>query len=181
MNTAATTEPTKSGQDKIFYAINAIVSAAALALLTWLLVLRSGEPGSVDVSFLPAVNAAFNAMAAVLIVAGVVAIKNGKRQLHWTLMISAFASSALFLVGYLTYHYIHGDTHYEGPGRGLYLAMLASHVLLSVPVVPMALSAFYFAWRKRFATHKRVTKILTPIWLYVSVTGVLVYVVLHAL
>lgn len=170
-----------AGQDRIFYVINAVVSAAALALLTWLLILRQGEPGSVDVSFLPAVNAMFNGLAAVLIVAGVVAIKGGKRQLHWTLMISAFASSTLFLVGYLTYHYIHGDTRYEGPMRGLYLALLASHVILSIPVVPAALSAFYFAWRKRFAVHKRITKILTPIWLYVSVTGVLVYVVLHVL
>ena len=97
-------------------------------------------------------------------------------------MIAAFASSSFFLVGYLAYHYVHGDTPYRGTGAGrtAYLLMLASHVILSIPVVPMCLAAFYFAFQRRFVTHKKLTKVLFPIWLYVSVTGVLVFFVLRA-
>jgi putative membrane protein len=97
-------------------------------------------------------------------------------------MLGAFASSSLFLVGYVAYHYVHGDTKYAGAGsmRVVYLALLASHVLLSIPVVPLCLAAFYYAFRRNFVTHKRITKFLFPIWLYVSVTGVVVYVMLHA-
>jgi putative membrane protein len=94
-------------------------------------------------------------------------------------MVSAFAASALFLVCYLAYHYVHGDTRYVGDWRALYLVILASHVLLSIPVVPMALVAFYFAWRKEFVRHRKVTRWLAPIWVYVSVTGVVVYFMLR--
>jgi putative membrane protein len=97
-------------------------------------------------------------------------------------MISAFASSTFFLVGYLAYHYVHGDSKYPGTGgvRIAYLVLLASHVLLSIPVVPLCLAAFYYAFRRRFTTHKKITKVLFPVWLYVSVTGVLVFVMLRS-
>jgi putative membrane protein len=94
-------------------------------------------------------------------------------------MVSAFVSSSLFLVGYVAYHYVHGDTRYAGDFRTIYLVILASHVLSSIGVVPMALSAFYFAFQRRFATHKKVTRILWPIWMYVSVTGVVIWWMLH--
>jgi putative membrane protein len=168
--------------DRLFFVLASVVSVAALAFLTWLLLLRDAtgtDPGTL--SFMPAVNAGLNATAALLLVLGWRAIRAGQVTRHQWLMIGTFVCSALFLVGYVAYHYLHGDTRYEGPARGLYLAMLASHVLLSIPVVPMALAAFYFAWRERFATHRKVTRWLAPIWLYVSVTGVLVYVFLHVL
>jgi putative membrane protein len=96
-------------------------------------------------------------------------------------MLSAFASSSFFLVGYLAYHYVHGDSRYPEHGgmRAAYLVLLASHVILSLPVVPMCLAAFYLAFKRRFATHKKITKVLFPIWLYVSVTGVLVFFMLR--
>ncbi|MEM6957821.1 MAG: DUF420 domain-containing protein [Myxococcota bacterium] len=173
---------TQAVDDRGFFMLNAVVSAGALAFLTWLL-LGPGSDGAridgVDLAFMPAVNACLNATAAVLIVAGWRAIRAGRRQQHQWLMTGAFAASSLFLVGYIVYHYVHGDTRYEGDFRGIYLTLLASHVILSIPVVPMALSAFYFAWKKRFSTHKKVTRFLAPIWLYVSVTGVLVFVFLH--
>ena len=114
--------------------------------------------------------------------AAVGAIKKKQVARHQKLMLAAFASSTFFLVGYLAYHYVHGDTRYPGTGasRLVYLALLASHVLLSIPVVPMCLAAFWFAFQRRFATHKRITKVLFPIWLYVSVTGVLVFVMLRS-
>jgi putative membrane protein len=165
--------------DRRFFVFNAIVSTIALAILAWLLLLREGGGTGSDLSFMPAVNAALNGTAACLLTAGFVAIRRKRPDVHRYLMVAAFAASSLFLAGYLAYHYAHGDTRYEGPHRALYLTILASHVLLSMGVVPMALSAFWFAWKKRFATHKKVTRILLPAWLYVSVTGVVIYFMLH--
>lgn len=170
-------------QDRRFFLFNAVISVAALALLSWLLVFRTVAPGAAgpDLRFMPAVNATLNATAAALLVAGWVAIKQQRRELHRYLMVAAFAASALFLVGYLAYHAVHGDTKFGGTGaaRTVYLAVLASHVLLSVPIVPLALTAFYFAWQKDFVKHKKVTRWLHPIWLYVSVTGVVVFLLLR--
>ncbi|WP_224243092.1 DUF420 domain-containing protein [Hyalangium gracile] len=173
--------PASRVTDRTFYVFTGIVSAAALALLAWLLLIRRGGSVGVDLRFMPAVNASLNALAASLLLAGWVAIKRGARRVHQYLMVSAFGASALFLVGYLAYHYVHGDTKYAGDGLGrtVYLAVLASHVVLSVPVLPMALVAFYFAWRKDFRRHRKVTRWLAPIWLYVSVTGVLVFFLLR--
>lgn len=167
--------------DRGFYILNAALSAAALAFLAYLLLVRQADGIGADLSFMPAVNACFNAAAAVLLVLAVIAIKKKQVARHQALMISAFAASSLFLVGYLAYHYVHGDTKYPGTGgmRAVYLLVLASHVILSLPVVPMCLAAFYFAFRRRFATHKKITKILFPIWLYVSVTGVVVFLMLR--
>ncbi|MEM1413286.1 MAG: DUF420 domain-containing protein [Myxococcota bacterium] len=177
---AAGTVAGPSSRDRAYFVAIALASVAALALLAWLLLLRKGDAGvGVDLRFMPAVNAGLNATAATLLLGGWVAIRQKRTALHRRLMVSAFLASTLFLVGYLTYHYVHGDTRYVGPYRGAYLALLASHVLLSIPVVPMALLAFYFAWRQRFDAHKKVTRWLAPIWFYVSVTGVVVFFVLR--
>lgn len=176
-----TTAGTQSA-DRRFYLFNALLSITALGFLTWLLVLGGGTGTSADLSFMPALNASLNATAAVLLVAGWVAIRNRRRRLHQYLMVSAFCASAVFLIGYVIYHYAHGDTRYEGEGplRYVYFAILATHVLLSTAVLPMSLAAFWLAWRKRFARHERVTRILLPIWLYVSVTGVVIFFMLRA-
>jgi putative membrane protein len=168
--------------DRPFFIFNAVVSVAALSLLAWLLLLHGGlQNPTVNLRFMPAVNACLNATAASLLVAGLVAIRKKRADVHKYLMVSAFAASALFLVGYLAYHAVHGDTKFGGEGavKVAYLVILASHVLLSMGIVPMALAAFYFAWRKDFAKHTRVTKVLHPVWLYVSVTGVVVYLMLR--
>ena len=164
--------------DKRFFVFNAAVSAAALALLGWLLLIRGGAGGGgLDLHFMPAVNAGLNATSAVLLGCGWVAVKRGNPRVHRCFMVLAVASSALFLVGYVAYHYVHGDTRFGGQGalRTLYFAILVSHVLLSIAVVPMVLTALYFAWRRQFTRHTRVTRILFPIWLYVSVTGVVIF------
>ncbi|NOJ76809.1 DUF420 domain-containing protein [Myxococcus xanthus] len=166
--------------DRAFFIFTAVVSALALAFIGWILLVRGGGPvDGVNLRFLPAVNAGLNATAAALLIGGWVAIKRGARQVHQYLMVSAFTASALFLVCYLSYHFVHGDTRYVGDWRGLYLCILASHVLLSMPVVPMALVAFYFTWRKDFVRHRKVTRWLAPIWVYVSATGVVVYFMLR--
>ncbi|HSP81193.1 MAG TPA: DUF420 domain-containing protein [Myxococcaceae bacterium] len=168
--------------DRSFYIFTAVVSAAALAFLSYILLIRrGGGVEGVDLRFLPAVNASLNALAASFLAAGWVAIRRGARRAHQYLMVSAFASSGLFLVCYLAYHYVHGDTRYAGGGvmKAVYLTILASHVLLSLFVVPGALVSFYFAWRKSFARHRKVTRWLAPIWLYVSVTGVVIFFMLR--
>ena len=171
-----------SSTDRSFFAFNAAISLAALSLLTWLLLFHGGmQRPTVDLRFLPGVNACLNAIAASLLIAGWVAIKKQRRELHRYLMVSAFAASACFLVGYLAYHAVHGDTKFGGTGavRTVYLLLLASHVLLSLFIVPLSLTAFWFAWKKEFSRHTRVTRFLHPIWLYVSVTGVVVFLMLR--
>ncbi|MET0403844.1 MAG: DUF420 domain-containing protein [Cystobacter sp.] len=174
--------PLPRESDRPFYVFTAVVSSAALAFLAYLLLIRrGGGMEGVDLRFLPAVNASLNALAAVFLAAGWVAIRQKARRVHQYLMVSAFASSSLFLVCYLTYHYVHGDTRYAGGGplKVVYLLILASHVLLSTAVVPGALLAFYFAWRRSFEKHRKVTRWLAPVWLYVSVTGVVIFFMLR--
>jgi putative membrane protein len=168
--------------DRPFWIVNGVVSVLALSLLAYLLLLRRGSGDPSSLAFMPAVNASFNGLAGVFLVLAVIAIKRKQVARHQKLMLSAFASSSFFLVGYLAYHYVHGDTKYPGGGgvRIAYLVLLASHVLLSLPVVPLCLAAFYFAFRRRFETHKKITRFLFPIWLYVSVTGVLVFLMLRS-
>ncbi len=170
--------------DRRFYVFNAVVSAVALGFLFWLLVLRTADAagGSVDLRFLPAVNASFNALSATLLTLGFLFIKQKKPHLHKYCMVAAFASSGLFLVSYVTYHYVHGDTKFTGEGaiRAVYFLILITHILLSIVIVPGALAAFWFAGTKRFPTHKKVTRVLLPAWLYVSVTGVVIFFLLRA-
>ena len=164
-----------------FSAFAVVTSVAALGFLTWLLLFRETDANGVDLRFVPAVNAALNATAAALLSLGWIAIRRDRRELHRWLMVLAFLASTLFLVGYVAYHYAHGDTKFQGAGalRVVYFAVLISHVLLSIGIVPGSLFAFYFAWQKRFDAHKRVTRFLLPAWLYVSVTGVVIYFMLH--
>ncbi len=170
-----------ASRDRTFAVFTAIVSVVALSFLFWLLVLRTANAaGSVDLRFLPAVNASFNTLAATLLPVGFVFIKQKKPHLHKYAMVGAFAASALFLVSYVVYHYAHGDTKFTGVGaiRTVYFVILISHILLSAIIVPGALFAFWFAGTKRFALHKKVTRVLLPAWLYVSVTGVVIFFML---
>lgn len=166
--------------DRTFYTFNALLSAVAVAFIAFIL-LRGRSAGGPDLSFMPAVNASFNALSAACLVAGYVAIRKKQIAVHRLLMVSAFASSALFLVGYLTYHYVHGDTKYAGVGpiRLVYFTLLISHILLSLSVVPLALTSFYFAFQRSFVRHRKLNRVFLPIWLYVSVTGVLIFLMLR--
>ncbi|XXV16308.1 DUF420 domain-containing protein [Sorangium sp. So ce1182] len=166
--------------DRSFFVFNAVLSAAALAFLAYILIIRRGAGGA-DLRFMPPLNAALNATAATLLVAGWVAIKRRAVVVHKYLMVSAFVASSLFLVGYLAYHFVHGDTKYQGTGplRAVYFAVLISHIVLSAGIVPLALTSFYFAYKASFAKHARVARVTLPLWLYVSVTGVLIYFMLR--
>ena len=132
---------------------------------------------------LPTLNATLNSVAALLLLSGYLAIRRGKRELHAKLMISAFLVSTAFLVSYVIYHAIAGHTSYQGEGAMLvfYLVVLVSHIILAVAVVPLVLITLHRARRKDFERHRRIARITFPIWVYVSVTGVLVYLMLYRL
>jgi putative membrane protein len=160
-----------------------LVSAAALGFLFYLIYGR--EPGGAyagTLGFLPALNAACNAVTALLIVLGLSAIVRGDREAHRRRMLSAFATSSLFLVGYILYHSLHGDTKFPGQGavRTVYFTILISHILLSAVVLPMILGTFWFALSGQFVRHVRLARWTYPIWLYVSITGVVIFFVLKA-
>lgn len=133
------------------------------------------------VAELPGLNASLNASAAVFLVAGWVLIKRGAREAHRRAMLAALACSTVFLASYLYYHYHAGSVRYAGPYRPLYLAILLTHTVLAMVNLPLILRAFYLAYRERFEEHRRVARWALPVWLYVSVTGVVVYAMLYRL
>lgn len=157
------------------------VSGAAIAFLLWLLYVHHAPPELAGtLSFLPLLNAGLNACAAAALVVGFVLIRKRRIPQHRNAMITAFVFSSLFLLGYIAHHALHGDTRYPGhsPMRTVYLLVLASHILLSVIALPIVLTTFFFALTTRFSSHRRIARFTFPIWLYVSATGVLVYVLL---
>jgi uncharacterized membrane protein YozB (DUF420 family) len=135
----------------------------------------------IQITDLPAVNATLNATAAVLLVCGYVMIRRGRIQAHRRFMLAAFTVSGLFLVSYLIYHANIGSKPFQGHGaiRVAYFAILISHVTLAALILPLALITLTHALRARFERHVRIARWTLPIWLYVSVTGVVVYWMLY--
>jgi putative membrane protein len=138
---------------------------------------------SLDLTALPTLNAGLNATCAALLVAGLVLIKQRQVMAHRACMVAAFVVSILFLASYLVYHVQVGSVRFAGTGRvrPVYFAILATHTALAAAVPPLALTTLLFGLRARYARHVRVARWTLPIWLYVSVTGVIVYVMLYHL
>lgn len=134
-------------------------------------------------TLLPTVDASLNVATAVLLICGFYFIRQKNIPAHRVCMLSAFGTSVAFLVCYLTYHYFHGVTRFPGHGtvRTFYLSLLTSHTILAVVIVPLVLTTLYRAWRQRFDRHRRIAVWTLPLWLYVSVTGVVVYWMLYHL
>ncbi len=130
---------------------------------------------------LPALNAILNSTSAILLVTGRQLIKRGKRTAHRACMIATFSVSTLFLISYLTYHASHGTTHFMGTGwiRPVYFSILTSHTILAAAVVPLAILSLRRGLKGRYDRHKLIARWTYPVWLYVSVTGVLVYLILY--
>ncbi|MGE3842736.1 MAG: DUF420 domain-containing protein [Vicinamibacterales bacterium] len=135
----------------------------------------------IDISLLPTVNACLNAVAAVLLTRGWFLIRARRIQAHRQTMIAALGCSALFLTSYVIYHYNAGSKPFEGQGllRPIYFAILITHVILAAVIVPLVLMTVSRAFRERFAEHRRIARWTLPLWLYVSVTGVIVYLMLY--
>ena len=133
------------------------------------------------IRFLPALNAMLNATSGILLVIGYVFIRRRKIRAHRACMISALVSSSLFLISYLTYHYHAGTTRFAGTGaaRTIYFIILTTHTILAALIVPFVLVTVTRALRGHFERHRRVARWTLPMWLYVSVTGVIVYLMLY--
>jgi len=137
-------------------------------------------PNVEPLSFLPPVYATINGITAVLLIVAVWAIKNGKQRLHQKVMTGCIALSLLFLIMYVAYHMTSDSTAFGGEGaiRYLYYFILVSHILLSIAIIPLVLLTYARAYLKQFERHKKLARITFPIWLYVAVTGVVVYVMI---
>jgi uncharacterized membrane protein YozB (DUF420 family) len=135
----------------------------------------------IDYTALPAVNASLNALSGVFLVIGYVLIRRRQIVAHRNAMLCAFASSTLFLISYLVYHAQVGSRPFtgQGPVRYFYFAVLISHVILAAAILPMAITTLSRGLRGRYVEHKRIARWTFPTWVYVSVTGVIVYVMLY--
>lgn len=131
---------------------------------------------------LPASNATFNGLAGVFLAFGYYFIKRGNKTAHRNCMIAAVCSSTLFLTGYLIYHFtVKGITHFRDPAwfRPIYLTLLFTHLTLAVVILPLIIITLTFAARGRFDSHKKIARWTWPMWMYVSVTGVIIYLLLY--
>jgi putative membrane protein len=174
MTTASNTRP----------AIAAIlaVSAAATAFLFWLIYVHpAADQGSARYAFLPALNALLNGLSAVALLIGYTFIRAKHIGAHRAAMLTAFGFSTLFLVSYILHHALHGDVRYPAHAalRSVYLPLLASHILLAVVALPLILVTFFFSLSGRIPQHRKLARWTFPLWLYVSITGVITWAMLR--
>ena len=159
-----------------------LLSVVVLSFLFWIIYGEKAGVAPTWTAHLPAVNALFNTLTAVVLVLGVRAVKKGRVKLHKRLMVTATLLSILFLVGYVVYHHYQGDTKFMGKGlvRPFYFFVLISHILLSIVQVPLILFTHLFAWTGDIGRHRALARWTFPTWLYVSVTGVGIFLLLKA-
>ncbi len=154
------------------------LSVAASMFLMWLIYVKPTTQGYAQTfTFLPALNAVLNSLSAISICLGLFYIRKGNQQIHRRFMFAALIFSSLFLVSYVLNYSLRGDTHFLGTGliRLVYFSILISHVFLSIIALPMVLVTVFFSLTERFNSHRRVARFTAPVWLYVSVTGVIVF------
>ena len=164
---------------KIIYIISIVVSISVAFLI-----LGPRPPGienyTIDVTILPAVNATLNFITAFLLIVGLIFIKNKKTTYHQNTMLCAFTSSMLFLTSYIIYHWFKlGPKEYLGNFNSLYYFILVSHILLAMIIIPLSLITLYRGLNSQINKHRRIAKITFPIWLYVSITGIIIYLMLY--
>ena len=165
------------------WAVAAIIAISAVAslFLFWLIYYHAPvDVAGTELAFLPALNAFLNALCTIALVIGFSFILAGKIAAHRASMFTAFVFSTLFLAAYITNYALHGEMHFQGVGgiRWVYFPLLISHIILAVVVLPMILITFFLSLSSRFPAHRRLARWTFPIWLYVSVTGVIVYLML---
>jgi putative membrane protein len=165
-------------------AITAIlaISAAATAFLFWLIYVHpAADAASARLAFLPALNALLNGLSATALLIGFIFIWARRIPAHRASMLTAFAFSTLFLVSYILHHALHGDVRYplHAALRSVYLPLLASHILLAIVALPLILITFFFSLSGRIPQHRKIAHWTFPLWLYVSITGVVTYVMLR--
>ena len=180
MTTTASTSSSRSGAGPAIAVILA-VSAAATAFLFWLIYIHPAAASATQYAFLPALNALLNGLSATALLMGFTFIKAHRIKAHRAAMMTAFAFSTLFLVSYILHHALHGDVRYPAHAalRSVYLPLLASHIILAIVALPVVLITFFFSLSGRIRQHRKIARWTFPLWLYVSVTGVVTYVMLR--
>ncbi len=170
--------PTAAAKEKQFNRGITIISIIIPVVVAILFGVRL--PNVEPLSFLPPVYATINGLTAVLLIVAVWAIKNGRQRLHQKIMTGCIALSLLFLIMYVAYHMTSDSTAFGGEGaiRYLYYFILISHILLSIAIIPLVLLTYARAYLKQFERHKKLARITFPVWLYVAVTGVVVYLMI---
>ncbi len=164
--------------DKGFFRLVLGITIAVLSLVIVLQILPdSMRPTASFAKLLPATNALLNSLVSVLLVLGFLAIKSGKKGLHQAYMLSAFILSTLFLLSYVTYHVCAAHTVFGGIGaiRVVYFTVLITHIVLAAVILPMVLYTVHYSTSGNFIKHKKLARITFPLWLYVSISGVIVY------
>jgi putative membrane protein len=176
-----TTTAPSSGIRPAIAAILAVSAAACLFLLWLIYVHPAADTTHVRLAFLPALNALLNGLSATALLIGFTFIRAKRIQAHRAAMMTAFGFSTLFLVCYILHHALHGDLRYPAHAalRSVYLPLLASHILLAVVALPLVLITFFFSLTGRIREHRKVAHWSFPLWLYVSVTGVVTYILLR--
>ena len=163
---------------RIIYIVSIIISATVAFLI--LGPRPVGIEGALDVSKLPLLNASLNGMTTILLVIGYILIRKKKRQQHKNIMLTAFGTSAAFLVSYVIYHWFKsGPKQYTGAFPEIYFFILITHIILAAIIIPLALITLYRGWLDQLKKHRKIAKITLPLWLYVSVTGVVIYWMLY--
>ena len=163
---------------RIIYIISVVITGAVAFLI--LGPRPQGIDGSLDVSGLPFINAVINGITTFLLVLGYVLIRQKKLKLHKNVMLTAFGTSSAFLISYVIYHWFKsGPKLYVGDLTGLYYFILISHIILAIVIIPLVLITLYRGWTDNIRKHRAIAKITLPIWLYVSVTGVVIYSMLY--
>jgi putative membrane protein len=157
-------------------------SILVLIFLSWLIYFKPAS--TTDLTFvdqIPVMNAAFNTLTSAFLILGLYFVKKQNIELHKKLMIAATISSVFFLIGYITYHYFHGDTKFVALGtiRPIYFSILISHIALSAVQVPLILTTLYLGFSGKTEKHRKIARFTFPIWLYVSLTGVLIFIFLR--
>jgi putative membrane protein len=168
MNTTSLHPDNVKNVRKLIIALSIVIPVAVAILF------KVKIPGY-DLSFLPPFYAGINGLTAILLIGALIAIKNKNVNLHQTLIQSSLILSVLFLLCYVAYHITSDSTAYKGNLPNVYFPILYSHIVLSVAVIPIVLFTYLFAWQGDFVKHKKWTRFAFPIWLYVAVTGVIVY------
>jgi len=169
-------------RDRVALSLIGVLSLVVVLLVGVLLLGHTpGRGGRADVTALPALNAVLNGASAVLLTGGWLAIRRRRIAVHRACMLSAFSVSVLFLISYVVYHALAGSRPFAGQGwiRAVYFALLISHVVLAAAMVPFVLTTLYRALGRDFVRHVRLARFTLPVWLYVSVTGVVVYWMLY--
>ena len=163
---------------RIIYILSTVISLAVAFLI--LGPRPEGMEGMIDVSGLPLVNSVLNIITTVLLICAFIAVKKRNIELHKKLNLAAFGTSAMFLVTYVIYHWFKaGPKSYEGEFTTIYFIILISHIVLAAIILPMALITLYRGWQNQIQQHRKIAKITFPLWLYVSVTGVIIYLMLY--